>query len=39
MRLPEETQMKRMSRSGQLRITLEMRPFISRVTYMPRARR
>ena len=29
--------MKRTSRSGQLRSTSAMRPFISRVMYMPRA--
>jgi hypothetical protein len=37
MRPPVETQMKRMSRSGQLRSTSAMRLFISRVMYTPRA--
>jgi len=36
MRPPVETQMKRMSRCGQLPRTSAIRPFISRVIYMPR---
>jgi hypothetical protein len=38
MRPPVETQMKRTSRVGQWRNTSAMRPFISRVMYMPPAR-
>ena len=36
MRPPVETQMKRTSRSGQLRSTSAMRPFMWRVMYIPR---
>jgi len=35
MRPPVETQMKRISRCGQLRRTSAIRPFIWRVIYMP----